>query len=192
MARGEKYTSRWVVDRKFWTTPTGEGQTWFARYTACSRPYCKKCRGSASNPGHGPYWTYYSEVDGRNHIRHHSVYEPLPWGDNPPPSVMPSAVDPNSRLGRKRAAREARARAEADAKVERQRDAEAKRAAAAVLAGQKLQQMLVDAQARLVQLQAAHAVAMEGSRKEAQLAAAVRKLEARVGDLLDRARAHVP
>lgn len=100
MGRRANYSSVWIVDRKFW-----DGRTWVLRYTACSSPYCRKCRGDTSKPRHGPYWAVYEEVDGRTHLRHHRLDDPLPWGDTPPPSIQPSEADPASRLNVKRARR---------------------------------------------------------------------------------------
>ena len=101
-APSAKFKSVWIVDRKWF------GQaTWILRFVACSRPNCKRCRSSQGlKPGHGPYWAFYEELDGRNHLRHWPVNEPLPWGDKPPPSLVPSAADENSRLSRKRRVRQ--------------------------------------------------------------------------------------
>ena len=89
MGRPVSFDSKWVVDRKFFN-----GTTWILRYTACSNPRCASCRGKAVVPIHGPYWAFYAELDGRSRLRHHSVREPLPWGDAPPPSILPSEADP--------------------------------------------------------------------------------------------------
>lgn len=101
MGRRIDFTSPWIVDRKFYN-----GATWVLRFTACGNPSCRRCGGT--EPAHGPYWASYTEIDGRNHLKHHRVNDPLPWGDDEPPSILPSDADPESRRSKQRAARAAR------------------------------------------------------------------------------------
>ena len=107
------YASKWVVDRKFW-----EGVTWVLRFTRCGNHYCRRC---AAGQKHGPYWARYVETDGRNHLQHHPTDAPLPWGENPPPSISPSDQDPNSRRSRRRAARAALEAAKAQQQAAKKR-----------------------------------------------------------------------
>lgn len=102
MGRRIDFNSPWIVDRKFW-----KGATWVLRFTACGSGYCRRCGGT--EPAHGPYWASYTEIDGRNHLKHHKVDEPLPWGNDEPPSILPSDVDPESRRNKQRLARAAKA-----------------------------------------------------------------------------------
>lgn len=106
MGRAANFGSQWVIDRKFFrgiVDGVPMATNFVHRFTRCGSPYCARCQ--AGERPHGPYWYYYVQIDGHNHVKAWGANRPLPWGDNPPPSTLPSEDDPDSRLSKRRAER---------------------------------------------------------------------------------------